>query len=345
MNKKQAGAVAITGLVALFLAGCGSNNLSSQGSSSSASLIAEKSSTKISADGMSPQQAVSLVTAYAGNKFGGQWAQVAKQAQRSKLQVNLYPTSRYQLSDNGQGMAYEVTAGGKSTGLVYTINPNDEVVIYRGAQSGQAARKLTTISKPAMARYINHNGQGMLVNRLAENARVIDKSTPGSQSSSSNDTTQPSSKYGNQGPFAIPSNMQGSWYSADGDEDSTLVINDHTMTIDGDTLKLYRQDPKFAQDNINPSEEQSRATKDWGRARYLHDDGGDWLNVQGWFQNAGDGTSYMTKTETVDGKPVKVLVVGEGAENWVTAVYYPTKALAQQHANQKFDDLHYEDDD
>ena len=138
--------------------------------------------------------------------------------------------------------------------------------------------------------------------------------------------------------------MQGTWYSADNDDDSTMTISDHAMVIDGDDLKLYHQDAQYARDNEQPSDEQVSATKDWGRTQFLHDDGGTWLNVQGWFQGAGDGTSYMVKTENIDGKPVKVLVVGEGAENWVTAVYYPTKAMAQQQADQKYDDLHYQDD-
>lgn len=339
----------MTGLAALALAGCG-NNSTSQGkesTSSSTSLVAKKSSVQINAQGMSPQQVVSLVTAYAGNRYGSQWAQTTKQARQSGLQVNLYPTSRYRLSDNGQGMAYEVTAGGQATGLVYTIDQNDKVVLYQGAQPGKQAKKLATISKSAMAKYINQHGQGALVNDLAKNAQVVDKSgdaISGSSSSSAGHSDSATGKYGNKGPFEVPGDMQGTWYSADNDDDSTMTISDHAMVIDGDDLKLYHQDAQYARDNEQPSDEQVSATKDWGRTQFLHDDGGTWLNVQGWFQGAGDGTSYMVKTENIDGKPVKVLVVGEGAENWVTAVYYPTKAMAQQQADQKYDDLHYQDD-
>lgn len=296
---------------------------------------------------MSPQQVVSLVTAYAGNRYGGQWAQTTKQARQSSLQVNLYPTSRYRLSDNGQEMAYEVTAGGQTNGLVYTIDQNDNVVLYQGAQPGKPAKKLDTISKSAMAKYINQHGQGALVNDLARNAQVVDKSggaTSDNSSSSAGPRDSATGKYGNKGPFAVPGDMQGTWYSADNDDDSTMTISDHSMVIDGDDLKLYHQDAQYARDNEQPSDEQVKATKEWGRTQFLHDDGGTWLNVQGWFQGAGDGTSYMVKTENIDGKSVKVLVVGEGAENWVTAVYYPTKAMAQQQADQKYDDLHYQDD-
>lgn len=350
MNRKQTGILLATGLASLTLAGCSNNSSSQQrqSTSSSASLIAKKSSVKVSAQGMSPQQSVSLVTAYAGNRYGGAWAQTAKQARQSGLQVNLYPTSRYQLSDNGQGMAYDVTAGGQANGLVYTIDQNDDVVIYQGAQPGKRAKKLVTISKPAMAKYVNAHGQGALVNDLAKNAQVVDKSGGATSNGNANAASygdNATGKYGNKGPFAVPADMQGTWYSADHDDESTVTISDHEMNIDGDTVKLYHQDSQYAQDNDQPSDDQVSATKDWGRTQFLHDDGGTWLNIQGWFQGAGDGTSYMVKTENIDGKPVKVLVVGEGAENWVTAVYYPSKAMAQQQADQKYDDLHYQDDD
>lgn len=350
MNKQRTGILLATGVIALTLAGCANSASSQQTSrrSSSTSLIAKKSHTRISAQGMTPQQAVSLVTAYAGNRYGGQWAQVAKQAQQSQLVVNLYPTSRYQLSDNGQGMAYAVTANGQDTGLVYTITQDDDVVIYQHAKAGQPAKKLATVTKPAMARYINQHGQGDLVNTLAKGAQVVDKSGTTGTSNGSTVTEHSDSatgKYGNKGPFAVPGDMQGTWYSADNDDESTMTIDGHSMTIDGDTLKLYHQDPQFARDNDQPSDAQVQATKKWGRTQYLHADDGTWLNVQGWFQGAGDGSSYMVKTETIDGKPVKVLVVAGGAGPWVEAVYYPTKALAQQQADQKYDDLHYQDDD
>lgn len=126
-------------MLVLTLAGCG-NHVGSQQtseSSSSTSLIAKRSRTKVSAQGMTPQQAVSLVTAYAGNRYGGQWARVAKQARQSQLVVNLYPTDRYRLSDNGQGMAYEVTANGQVTGLIYTIDRGDDVGLHQPAWSGR----------------------------------------------------------------------------------------------------------------------------------------------------------------------------------------------------------------
>ena len=49
-------------------------------------------------------------------------------------------------------------------------------------------------------------------------------------------------------------------------------------------------------------------------------------------------SSYTIKTETIDGKQVKVLV-SAGVPEIGYAVYYQSKDMAQQNADKKFDDL------
>lgn len=271
---------------------------------------------------------------------------MAKEAQKEGLQVNLYPSSKYQLSDGGQGVAYDVTAGGKSQGLVYTVN-NDDVNIYQNVKENQKSTKLATISKSEMANYVNQEGQGKLVNDLAAKAQVVDKRSGDSNSSASTSNSGNDHKYGRIGTIDVPSEMQGTWYSADNDSDSTMTFGPHSCTYsDGDnsgTTQLYKQDPQFGEDEDNYTNEGiQNATKNWGKVSYLNIDGERWLNVRGWTQSAGDGDSYAVKTETVDGKQVKVLVVGGGAGNWVEGVYYQSKDMAQQNADKKFDDLNYQ---
>lgn len=155
MNKKI-GFLMVTGM-GLLLAGCGNranNKAANSSSASSSSLLVAKSNVKVNSDNMSPQEAVSLISTYCGLRYGGNWAAMAKEAQKEGLQVNLYPSSKYQLSDGGQGVAYDVTAGGKSQGLVYTIN-NDDVNIYQNVKENQKSTKLATISKSEMANYVN----------------------------------------------------------------------------------------------------------------------------------------------------------------------------------------------
>ncbi|MBV0922271.1 hypothetical protein JSQ84_07950 [Limosilactobacillus reuteri] len=347
MNKKI-GFLMVTGM-GLLLAGCGNqanNKAANSSSASSSSLLVAKSNVKVNSVNMSPQEAVSLISTYCGLRYGGNWAAMVKEAQKEGLQVNLYPSSKYQLSDGGQGVAYDVTAGGKSQGLVYTVN-NDDVNIYQNVKENQKSTKLATISKSEMANYVNQEGQGKLVNDLAAKAQVVDKRSGDSNSSASTSNSGNDHKYGRSGTIDVPSEMQGTWYSADNDADSTITFGSHTFTYSGEnsstTTQLFKQDSEWGENEDNYTNEGiQNATKNWGKASFFNMDGSRWLNIRGWVQNAGDGSSYTVKTETIDGKQVKVLVSAGGAGNWVDAVYYQSKDMAQQNADKKFDDLNYQ---
>lgn len=350
MNSKKISAVLVAGM-ALLLAGCGAHSTStSQSSSSSSSMIAPKTNDKISADNLSPQQTVAVITAYAGNKYGDQWASTAKTAQQDGLKVNLYRTSKYQLSDNGQGVAYNVTANGKSTGLVYTVKGND-VTIYENADNGQA-KKLTTVSRADMVDYLNSNGQGQLVNNLSKGAQVVDKTNGGlnapSTSSAGSSTTV--GQYGNEGTVNVPSDMQGTWYTADNDTNGTLTFGQHTYKYDGpdgggDQMTLYKQNSSFLEDEDNATDDGViKATKNWMSAVFTNAQGMHWLSTRGWTQAAGAGTYFAVHNETIDGKQVKVLIEAGGADMHVDAVYYQSQSMAKQQADTKYDDLHYMDD-
>ena len=165
MNKKHLMIVSVAGL-ALLAAGCSSQS-SPTNDGNSSSLLTSKSSTKVSADNLSPQEMVSLVTTYAGNKYGEQWYQTAKDAKKDGLEVDLYPADHYKLSDNGQGVAYNVKASGKSSNLVYTVN-GDNVTIYKNASGNNSGKKLTTVSRSSMVNTVNNQGQGGFVKQLSQ---------------------------------------------------------------------------------------------------------------------------------------------------------------------------------
>lgn len=347
--KKRIVTMTVCGLALLTLAGCGLQG-SKQGassSSSSSSLLVKKSSTKISPS-TNPQQSVALITAYAGNKYGQGWAKTAKKAQSTGLQVNLYQSNKYKLADGGQGVAYSVTAGGKDTGLLYTVKGND-VILY----SNNGSQKLGTVSRQQMANYINQNGQGQLVKQLAGQAKVVDRTNgqlSGGSSSNDGSSSNETGKYGNQGPFAVPAALRGTWYTSGDDYDSTVTFGAHSMVDheSGDddddtntTLQLFKQDPKFLDsDQVNDTSV-SDATKNWGRVRMNNVHGMNFMTVQGWCQTAGDGESYAIHTETIDGQQVKVLVEAGGAGFWTDAVYYQSKSMAQQQGKHHYSDLSY----
>lgn len=340
MNKKQITAFTVAGL-ALLMAGCG-NQSSPTNSGNSSSLLASKTSTKISGDNLSPQQMVSLVTTYAGNKYGQQWAQTAKNAHKSGLVVDLYPSSNYQLSDNGQGVAYNVKASGKSSQLVYTVN-GDNVTIFKNAGKHQSAKKLTTVSRSDMVNYVNEHGQADYVDQLSQKAQVVDKRSGGDSSSSSS-----TGKYGNEGPITVPKAMQGTWYTEDG-EASSVTFGKNTFSIsgsDGGTTKLFKQNSHFLDDESQTTNEAiNEATKDWGSVAFMTVDGLHYLNIRGWCQTAGDGESFAITTEKINGKDVTVLVSAHGAGFWADTVYYRSKEMAHQQANHKYSDLRYQEDD
>lgn len=206
MIRKRMAVLTVAGL-AFALAGC-TQQSSPTNSASSSSLLASSSRTKISENNLTPQQMVSVVTTYAGNKFGSDWATTAKQAKKEGLQVDLYPANNYQLADRGQGVAYNVKAAGKSSNLVYTVKDND-VIIYQNASKKHRGKKLATVSRSAMVKFINDKGQGEFVNRLAQSAQVNDKRNATSSSSNSTSSSDSAGKYGNEGPVTVPVDMRG----------------------------------------------------------------------------------------------------------------------------------------
>lgn len=342
MNSKKLSIALVTGL-ALLLAGCGSQTSSKDASSSSSSsLLAAKTSDKISQK-LNPQQTVAVITAYAGNRYGNDWAATAKAGQQNGLQVNLYPTNKYRLSDNGQGVAYSVTANGKDTGLVYTVNGNN-VTIYENAQSGQA-KKLTTVSRAAMVSYLNNNGQGQLVNNLATGAKVVDKTNGGLTTSPSKNST--TGQYGNEGPVTVPSELQGTWYTADNDESGSITFGAHSYKYtggdnDGNQMMIYKQNPSFLANDSNVTDQAAmKATQNWMKGSFTDAKGMHWLSLRGWMQTAGAGSFFAVHTETINGQQVKVLVEAGGADMHVDAVYYQSQSMAKQQADTKYDDLDY----
>ncbi len=344
MIKKRIAVLTVTGL-AFALAGC-TQQSSPTNSASSSSLLASSSSTKISENNLTPQQMVSVVTTYAGNKFGNDWATTAKQAKKSGLQVDLYPASNYQLADRGQGVAYNVKAVGKSSNLVYTVKNND-VIIYQNASKKRSGKELATVSRSTMVKYINDKGQGDFVNRLAQSAQVNDKrdSTSNTTSSSSSSDT---GKYGNEGPVTVPTDMRGTWYTADDDSNGTITFGKNTFQYTGSDgtnglMHLYKQG-KLDEDTMMDQKVQT-ATKNWMRTDFHNYRNMHWIHMEGWCQSAGDGSYYAVHSETINGQQVKVLVQAGGAELWVDNVWYQTKDLAHQNADKKFDDLHYPDDE
>lgn len=336
MKTKALKATMIVGL-ALLLTGCGAS--ATKSGSSSSSLLASKSNEKLRTSDLTPESSASLIATYAGNKYGKDWASAVKQAPKRGFQVNLYPTSRYRLSNNGQGVAYDVNVKGESKGLVYTLN-GDTINIYSQVKLGGRGHRLGTVSRAQMVKYVNHYGQAKLVDDLAAKTQVVDKRN-GSNNNSSATNQSTSHKYGRKGQVDVPADMQGTWYCADDDTDSTLTFGPHSISSDGDTDQIYKQDSNFLA-NYQGDTQIADATKNWSSGAFVDVHGLHYLNVR---ETAGDGDFFAVHTENIDGHAVKVLVAAGGAKVWTSNVYYQNKDQAQNYVNHKFDDLYYMDDD
>lgn len=158
------------------------------------------------------------------------------------------------------------------------------------------------------------------------------------QKSKADSSSSASDKYGNEGPVNAPSEMQGTWYG----KDNTVSFTGNTITLDGESTKIFRQSSSFANSDQMMDQAVAEATQGWRSGKLYTAQGMQWLHLRGWTQTAGAGTSYAVHTENIDGKSVKILVAGGGAENWVFATYFQSQALADQYGDQQFDDLNYE---
>ncbi|MBD5429133.1 lipocalin/fatty acid-binding family protein [Lactobacillus sp.] len=177
-------------------------------------------------------------------------------------------------------------------------------------------------------------------------------SSEAQSSSNSSSSTQKSNVAGDEGLFDIPSDMQGTWYSADNfwsdkDDDTihTVTIGAHTVSYedsDGSgttTLHKMSKDFDFTDTKYLQNKAYQKTTKDWGRSYIANLDGHRVLNVRGWLQDAGDGEYYYIAQE--EGQTV--LVTAHGAGVWADAVYWKDQATAKKYANKVFSNIRYYD--
>lgn len=172
-------------------------------------------------------------------------------------------------------------------------------------------------------------------------SKIIAGQSTGTDSSddSSQTTTSQTPK-----PYTVSSDMQGTWYSVDDDDQmSTVTFTDHTMigVFNGEkpyktTLYLSNNEDIMAKSNQH---------SDWSRVtpQTVHKDGAELVNIHGWNQTAGAGVYYGVKQEDVDGKSTDVLISAGGAGAWADSVYYRTAAMAKSQTTDRFDDIDYGD--
>lgn len=152
-----------------------------------------------------------------------------------------------------------------------------------------------------------------------------------------------SSKAAGAGQHAVvfPASFRHLWYSADRYADSPLTFGANSITQSGSTYPVYDAEEHSARDQAVLNGDDSKmdqAHSNWGSAGTADVGGDHWINVRGWYQTAGDGTSYTIINRSLNGKTVPVLEEGSGAGFWLDCNYFPTQALAQQYQDTVFPD-------
>lgn len=343
---RKIGKVSIILLAGLALAGCSQKKeKSAKGNDQLKVTKVKKEPGKmghLSANDLSPQKTVAVITAYAGNRYAGGWNKALSKGQADGLQVSLRNQDDYSYMKDGSGVAYMVAA---NTG--YTLKQDGDNNIYYLFSNG---KEVESVSMKHMVDYLNKRNSDALVNNLAKNAKVNDDraSFDGDESSSSS-SEKKSNIQGDKGLFNIPSGMQGTWYTYYDSENklSTLTIGKNTISSSDSNQKseLHIIDKEFFSnhDYFKMPKSYQNATKNWGMVQMMNEriHGIDFMNVRSWMQSAGDGEYYGLHTEK--GQPVLVAASGAGA--WTDCVYWKTPQLAKQYKHQKFDDLYYHDDE
>lgn len=342
----------------IFLTGCSKQTTSKESSSrsnktskvskSSAKKSNKASSSsakeeKLDAEKLTPQESGSLITFYCADRFGGEWSNLLQAGQNGSLTITLHKTSDYEFKQPGSGYAYEAAVSGQTGTTYYTLS-GSTFYFYQGVKVAGSGSFLGQATKQEMADYIVKKGQMTEFRQLAKKVKIVDKS---SQTQRLSD--------GRTGYFAIPAEMQGTWYSASDYDDetthtkyvfgqSTIFTQDDKYNRNGHTTTLYTRAANYKAPDY-PSEEQINRAEGWGLPRIVQYKGINYLNVMGWYQSAGNGSYFAVHTENIDGNDVQVLVCAGGAGVWVDEIAYRSQAMAEKMQDHQFDDLNYSDSD
>lgn len=116
------------------------------------------------------------------------------------------------------------------------------------------------------------------------------------------------------------------WYQVDAQGlTHTYSFSANSLRYDGTRAWVYwadertKADRQVLADGIQPTTKKSQ----WGAAQQKSG----WLNIRGWYQLTGSGTSFQLQGAQ--------LLAASGAEPRVYAHFYPTKAQANAHPEQK----------
>lgn len=143
----------------------------------------------------------------------------------------------------------------------------------------------------------------------------------------------------------VPDDLQGTWYSSDDNSSSPIVFTPNEMKIGSSVTEIHGSNEMTDQDkrviNNNDISAMNDARENWLLANMVTDtDGNTWLNLRGWYQNAGAGSFYKVTIKQVEGQAIKVMTSAHGGGMWSDGHYYTSQALADVNKNKTYQDDH-----
>lgn len=257
----------------------------------------------------------SAITVYAAQKYGDSWEIAMNAAKSNNLGVAFRTKSATGISSDNNGYVYEVSGTSKSSNARYMLKGDGagkEVTIFI------KQRNLGTTTLNEIVKYINDNNDVKTVQDLAKNAQ-LDVKLEGNE-----DSNQASSSES-----VIPSELQGTWYTAD-----TGNGNIDTLTVSGDKIN---DEAGFSMNVKKENTDKADLDSLSGYMKQTTINGIKFYSFTNMGQEPGQGSTYLAR-HTENGQEVIVSANSKGTTN---AVYWKSKDLAKQNANKQFSDLKY----
>lgn len=326
--------VLLMATAALGLTACSAKKSTSKAKDTSSknksALIVHKHKAKgaLSANNISPQENVALITVYAANKYRGAWQNTLKNAEQDALNVSVIQRDD-DVNYRGQGYIYEVSAG-KNLQTRYTLQgdgSSQKIFLYQGGHYLGAA----TVEE--IVQFLNKLNSDSEISRLQKKVTIGGSSSSNAsaadKSKADDAKTNKSDIPGDAGIFTVPASYRGVWYSSD----SKVELTAHSMVADAEKTELHHQSANFSENQRQNRDIQNK-TMHIAAANMTNINGFSGICIAGWCQNAGEKTVYALHQEK--GQPV-LLIIGTGGG--LHDIMWRSPQLAKKYAHTKFADL------
>ncbi|WP_203639092.1 DUF4179 domain-containing protein [Levilactobacillus wangkuiensis] len=130
----------------------------------------------------------------------------------------------------------------------------------------------------------------------------------------------------------FPKSIRGTWYSYQDHKMSQIKITAKKFIVDGHVNRLHSRKVTYVVKNYANMKHPSWVTA----GMMIHSNKERWVNVMGWYQSSGYGSSYRKATHKLNGHKRAILQMASGVEAWTDGHGYHSKHLAKKYGNHYF---------